>query len=184
MDKLTFVTSNPKKFEEASSIFGRHGIELRQEALELPELQSDSHEALVLDKAKRAYAAVGRPVLVDDTAIYFDAYENFPGCLAKFIINSIGFEGIQALLQNKDRNARFSTLVCLYDGKNAVLAKGEINGVISKECGPEVNRHIRYSSLFVPEGFDVPMISLSFEELAGISHRSRALQSLIEKMGE
>ena len=100
---ITFVTGNEKKqvelrlfvsyvwilfpvfarLEEVQAIFGTNvPFQLTNRALDLPELQGDPVE-VAKEKCKLAAAAVGGPVMVEDTSLCFNALGGLPGIYIK-----------------------------------------------------------------------------------------------------
>jgi inosine/xanthosine triphosphate pyrophosphatase family protein len=51
--------------------------------MDIPELDSQDLIAISQDKAKKAFEKLKKPLIVDDSGIYFDEYPGFPGPLAK-----------------------------------------------------------------------------------------------------
>jgi len=98
--ELYYVTTNPGKFAEISRFLYANApeIELKQYSADIEEIQSFDQQAIAIDKAKKAWALVQKPLLIDDAAIYFDAYNKFPGTLTKFVTHGLGFEGIKRLI--------------------------------------------------------------------------------------
>ena len=74
MKELYLITGNKSKFEEAREILKDTDIELKQEKIDLIEIQSIEQEQVVIDKAEQAFQKLKKPVLVDDTGIFFEEY--------------------------------------------------------------------------------------------------------------
>ena len=49
--------------------------------------ESDKIEKVVLEKARTAFKKLKKPLIVDDTAIYFEEYKNFPGTYTNSVFN-------------------------------------------------------------------------------------------------
>ena len=114
MKTVFFITGNSSKFEEAKHIL--NNLDLQQKAIKIDEIQGDQ-EAVVIDKANKAFNKVKQPVIVDDTGIYFEAFNNFPGTYTKHLFKSLGFEGLKKLLKDSNKDAFFRCLVCYKDEK-------------------------------------------------------------------
>ena len=69
LDDLVLVTSNLGKLREAEAVLG---CTIDHRALDLAEVQSLDLIEVVRDKAARAWRQLGRPVLVEDTALELD----------------------------------------------------------------------------------------------------------------
>lgn len=177
--KLFLVTANKHKFEEMHRIMAEYGIALEQKALEIPEPDLGSIEKVAEHKARHAYEALHVPVITEDTGVYFDAYNDFPGLFAKRVYLGIGFEGLLALINAaKDKGARFRTAACYYDGKTMKVFSGELKGrLLSKIVSVDKDR-LPYEKLFVPEGHSKALVEIPIEEKNRISHRQEATRKL------
>ena len=125
-----------------------------------------------------------KPLIADDTAIYFQEYISFPGTFTKFVFNSIGFKGIEKLLKNKNRKAFFQTLICYTDGKDFKVFKGRWKGKIIKNINKNINRPFnpdwQYNNIFVPENYSIPLSEIPLEKRIKSSHRRKALKKLVK----
>lgn len=177
--KLLFATTNPGKIREARMILAPHEVE--QLELEMLEPHELGHEAIIRSKAEQALAKAGSPVFVEDTALYLEAFNNFPGVYGKYIADSIGMEGILRLLKGQDRRARFETLVAYAAPNEAARSfKGVCEGSIAPEERGEVRERLPYDRVFVPDGFDKTFSEMSREEKNELSHRRKALLAFAE----
>lgn len=79
LKQITFITGNAKKLEEVvailSSSFPHKIVSLK---LDLPELQGDIND-ISIKKCEEASKHVRGPVLVEDTALCFNALKGMPG---------------------------------------------------------------------------------------------------------
>lgn len=178
--RIYFITGNKSKFEEAKLLLKNLNINMVQKDLKLDEIKTLDQEKVLLEKAKQAFKKLNKPVLVDDTAIYFENYENFPGTYTKSLFKSIGFEGVERLLKNVDRKAYFRTLVCYKDSKTTKIFSGTWNGKIVAQISKMFNPDWQYNSVFIPNGFKKPLSEINLEERAKQSHRKKAFDSLIK----
>jgi len=177
--QIYFITGNKSKYEEAQLILNNASIVLVQKDLQLTEIQSIDQEQIVLDKAEQAFNQLKQPVLVDDTAIFFEQYLGFPGVYTKHVFNTLGIKGIQRLLRNSDRSAYFRTLVCYKDAQSCKLFSGVWKGVITRNISKLFNPDWQYNSIFIPEGYTKPLSEISIEERSTQSHRRKAFNELM-----
>ena len=91
---MFFVTANKNKLRGFEEILG---MKLEQIEIDLEEIQDIEVEKVVEHKALEAYEKVGKPVIVEDTGLYIEAWKGFPGALAKWVDKTIGFENIPAI---------------------------------------------------------------------------------------
>ena len=175
---IYFITGNKSKFNEAELLLRGLDISLVQKDLNLVEPKTLSQEEVVLEKARQAFQKLKKPVLVDDTGIYFEAYNDFPGTFTKTLFQSIGFEGVEKLLEGADRNAFFKTLVCYKDSSATKVFSGVWKGRIVDKISRMFNPDWEYNSIFIPENCKKPLSEIPLDERARKSHRKKAFDSL------
>ncbi|VVB99478.1 Non-canonical purine NTP pyrophosphatase [uncultured archaeon] len=179
--KIFLVTANKHKMEEMSRIMSEYGFHLEQKALDIPEPDLGTIENVAEHKARHAYEHLQVPVITEDTGVFFDAYNDFPGLFAKRVYLGIGFEGLLALIKAKEnRSARFRTAVCYFDGKMAKVFSGELKGTLLDRLVSVAKDRLPYEKIFVPEGHEKALVDLPIEEKNRISHRSEATRKLAE----
>ena len=113
--KITFATWNAGKFEEVKRQFVWTDIEILQEKVDLLEIQTNSLEEIATFKAIQAFQKVKEPVFVDDTWVFFEAYNNFPGVFAKFMYESLWIKGFAKLLNWTNKRWYFKTIIAYMD---------------------------------------------------------------------
>ena len=169
-----FVTSSEDKVREAESILG---VKLKRANLDLKEIQSLSVEEVATDKAKRAFDIIRKPVIVEDTGLYIEALNGFPGALIKWVLKTIGNEGLCKLV-GENRKALAKTCICFFDGKKLQSFIGELEGIIAEK--PRGERGFGWDPIFIPKGYDKTFAELSEEEKNNISMRKIAFLKLKE----
>lgn len=174
---LVFVTSNPGKRREAEAILG---VALRHQPLELEEIQSLDLEAVVRAKARAAHAALGEPVLVEDTALELMGLGGFPGPLVRFLLGSVGPGGISRLARCfEDDRARARCLAVAFDGHRPVIGAGEVAGRIVP--APRGAGGFGWDSVFAPDhGNGRTYAEMDDAEKNRISHRRLAFRALAD----
>lgn len=175
LDELVFVTSNEGKLREAAALLGR---ELERCALDLPEIQSLDLREVVRDKAAAACSRLGRPVLVEDTALELAGLGGFPGPLVRWLLASVGAAGIARIAQAfGDPRATARCLLCASDGETEVFGEGVVEGRIA--AAPRGRQGFGWDSVFVPEGAGGRSFGeMSDDDKNAISHRRRAFDAL------
>jgi XTP/dITP diphosphohydrolase len=175
--KLFVVTANRDKFKEISLVLRQFGINSVMRDIELHET-GDTLEEISMNKAKEAYRKIKKPLIVDDTGIFFKAYRNFPGIYARRIYLGIGFEGLLKLLKDKSRGAYYKSVVCFYDGKHGKIFSGKLNGTIQKKIYKDKfsREKFPYDRIFVPDGFDKPISLMPLHKKIEFSHRAAAVR--------
>lgn len=182
--KLAFVTTNRHKFEEVRNILSEFGIDVEWKDINLPEPDGDI-DSVAKEKAKYASSRLNKVAVVDDTGVFFEAYDDFPGSRPKFVFNSIGYDGIMRLLKGKSRKAYFRTVVGYCEpGKKPIVFDGIMRGEITENIFDEDKDVLPYMRIFVPEGYKKVISSFTLEEKNRISHRAKAFRKLGEYLSE
>jgi len=181
--KISFVTSNSGKFQEVSDYFKElyPSIQIEQINMDIPEIQSLDVDEVALNKAKYAWDLLKIPLIIDDGGIYLEQYNNFPGPLAKYVFQGIGFEGFWRLAEN-DPRVYFLCKIIYIDGPESYkIVEGTLKGKTIKPLSMPKDLDLPFTEIFVPEGFD-QVFSAVKKTPAGkiINHRYKAIRSLIE----
>lgn len=180
---IAFVTSNPGKAREASHFLGRpvHAV-----PLDLPEIQSLDFAEVARAKALAAVAAVGGPVLVEDSGLEVAAWGGFPGPMTKWILaGPLGPAGLARMLDPfPDRSAAAVSALALANpgdrAENVLVAVGRRDGTIAVE--PRGHRGFGWDVVFVPSGGTRTYAEMTEEEKNLDSHRARAFAALREAL--
>lgn len=171
-----FVTGNKNKLREAQEILGS---DLENIDIDLPEIQEIDSNLIVKDKARRAYDEIGKPVIIEDTGLYFDAMNGFPGALIKWVMKTVGVDGVCKMLEGYfNRSGYAKTVLCYYDGEEYHLFKGVIGGRIP--LSPVGENSFGWDPCFIPKGHNKTFAQMSAEEKNEISMRKIAFEKLRE----
>ncbi len=182
MRKIIFVTSNKHKLEEMNLLLAEFDIELVQEGA-INYIEDKEKEMKEICESASSYLAkkIEREVIVEDTGLYFEAYNNFPGAQPKFVFNSIGFEGIFRLLEGKSRKAYFKTVIgYCKPGESPKTFEGVMHGEMTNKVFSPDKDAMPYDHIFVPDGHDRAIVEMSLEEKNSFSQRAKATRSLGE----
>ena len=97
MLQIDFCTGNKSKLKEANDYINSKvkDVSLYSNKIDFTEIQSISQQEILLDKMKQAISKTDRPFIIDETGIYFNKYNNYPGTLTKYVVKSLGIEGIK-----------------------------------------------------------------------------------------
>ena len=169
---MYFITSNKNKLREFEAILG---MKLEQIEIDLEEIQDIEVEKVVEHKVLEAYEKVGKPVIVEDTGLYIEAWDGFPGALAKWVGKTIGFQNVPTMLHG-DRNAYAKTIVGFYDGNHLELFPGKISGTIPEKAKGESG--FGWDPIFIPHGHERTFAEMSADEKNAVSMRRLALEEL------
>ncbi|MBQ3718174.1 MAG: XTP/dITP diphosphatase [Methanomicrobium sp.] len=171
MKEITVVTGNENKAREVAAFF--EGIcSVDHINMDLTEIQSDDIGQIAHFKAHEAYELLKKPVIVDDTGFFINAFKGFPGAYSAYVLDTIGISGILSLLAGlPDRNGTFVTAIAYADSEGIQVFEGEVKGKITKV--PRGSNGFGYDPIFEYEGRTFAEIGL--KEKSMISHRARAL---------
>lgn len=132
--KITFVTGNPRKIEEAAAVLRKYDIVVETLQIDIDEIQH--HNPLEITKAKvqAAYQKVGKPVVVNDSSWEIPALNGFPGGYMKDVTNWFTADDFLALMRGKkDRRIILHDVVAYFDGKELKLFTFDQSGVFINE---------------------------------------------------
>lgn len=131
--KITFVTGNKHKVEEAVAVCAPRGITLVQNDCGYPELQEDDVAEIARYGAEHAANRLGCAVIVEDTGLYIDALHGFPGPYSAYVYDTIGNPGILALMRGiDDRKATFRSVIGYCEpGMEPITFEGAAAGKIA-----------------------------------------------------
>lgn len=180
MKKIFFATGNKHKVAEISHILLDFGFSVEPINVDFFEPDFPTLEEVAIEKARQALAKTKKTVFVEDTGVYFEAYNNFPGGLAKRIYKNIGFDGLLALIRAaKNKNAFFKTVICFTkDGKKFEVFSGKLEGTLLDHVVSEEKDRLPYEKIFAPNDHDRALAELPIAEKNKISHRGIATRKL------
>lgn len=177
---VRFVTGNEYKFNEAERMMKNYEIKLLWTPLPMEEVQSDFLEEILITKVLSVIKIVKPPFIVEDSGLYIDALNGFPGPFAAYAYKKLGLDNILRLMRGReDRNATFIALGALVFNKQLFKI---FRGVLAGEIGyKKIGKHgFGYDPIFIPENREVTLAQLSTNEKNMISHRGRLFKKIAE----
>ena len=198
---LHYVTTNPGKLHEARAYLGEETI--TDYDYDYTEIQSESMETIAAEGAREAYREVGAPVVVDDSGLFIEALEGFPGPYSSYVEDKLGVERVWDLARTvEDRAASFRCVMAYCDGdpfeaspdpvdredRAAAAASGAegdteaddalpvklfVGSVRGQIVEPRGDGGFGYDPIFEHDGST--FAELDSEEKNALSHRGRAL---------
>ncbi len=173
---LYMVTRNAGKFEEARLELSRFNIELRQIDADKLEVQSDDVVVIAARAAEAAYREFRVPLIVDDTGLFINALNGFPGPYSSYVLRTIGLKGVLRLMSGiDDRSACFRTAVAYADDSGVKAFTGETCGRLA--LSPRGSSGFGYDPIFIPQGESRTYAEMDVGEKNRLSHRGKALRS-------
>ena len=192
--KLIIASNNKHKIKEIKAILGGSF----EEIVSISEA-GISHETVedgttfmenARKKAREIAEISGFAALADDSGICAHALDGAPGIYSARFAGENGGHGddeanndllLEKLADKEDRGAHYTCAMAIaYPDGREVLSEGYMYGTITKE------RHgtggFGYDPIFMPEGYSVTVGEITDEEKNKISHRSKALAGILEKL--
>ena len=194
-ERIVVASANPKKAAELADLLAGLSVEVLPRPPEVPEVveDADTFEGNARLKAVALATATGEVALADDSGLEVDALAGAPG------VHSARYAGESAtdadnvarvlselerlgMVDPGQRVARFRCVLVLRwpDGTELVTA-GAVEGHLA--TAPAGDAGFGYDPVFVPaEGDGRTFAQMSAEEKQAISHRGRALRSLVARL--
>lgn len=175
MSGFVFITGNQHKADYLAKWLG-HPVE--HQKIDLTEIQSLDLSEVAEDKARRAYAAVKRPVLVEDVSLTFHALGRLPGPLIRWFLEELTTDGLCQLMRlYQDKRATAAIMYGLFDGKRLHVFENQVSGRIVDEprSTPGLASNFGWNSLFVPDGATKTYAQMTDKDLETFSHRRPAV---------
>ena len=194
MQKLVIASNNAGKLREFQRLLAPLGIEiLTQAQLGIREAE-EPHCTFVenaLAKARHASRESGLPALADDSGICVDALGGAPGVYSARYAGEPKSDArnnlalLDALQNQPNRRAHYYCVLVFVrhpDDPQPLLAEGEWHGEILTTS--QGDGGFGYDPLFLVREFGKTAAQLDHDQKHAISHRGKAMQVLLEKMGK
>ena len=185
--KIVFATNNQHKLDEVRQILGDTIEVLSLSDIgcheDIPETGT-TLEQNALQKAQYVYDHYHTDCFADDTGLEVDALGGAPG------VYSARYAGpghdsranmsklLDELGDNKNRRARFRTVIALIQQGEVHEFDGIVEGVITHS--PSGHEGFGYDPIFRPEGYAQTFAEMGANVKNQISHRARAVAKLCE----
>lgn len=178
--ELYFATGNAGKVEDARNILKDTDVTVKQLDVDVLELQDASLEEIVRYKVKQAVEQsqlLGTHVMADDSGLFVDALNGFPGILSSPFDAKVGKEKLLDLLADEDdMSAEFRAVIAVYDPDTEEIRTftGCVTGTIVEPRGSD---GFGYDPMFLPDGHDRTFAE-DTDYKYQVSHRKEALDGL------
>ena len=179
--EIHILTGNPGKFKEIAKWLGPLGIQVKMLESEFIEAQVDTLEEVILfgmeELFRRERSNV--PFIKDDSGLFIEALNGFPGVYSAYIQKTISNRGILKLMEGIDnRTATFRTVIGLWmPGQEIQLFSGKCDGTISFDRRGD--NGFGYDPIFIPHGEHRTFAEMSTMEKNEMSHRIDAVKKLV-----
>ncbi|MGC8514729.1 MAG: non-canonical purine NTP pyrophosphatase [Thermoplasmata archaeon] len=175
---MILVTSNEHKFEEIAAMFRIAEIPLEWKHVKYEEIQEDTTEMISYRSCVEVRKELHDDFFLEDTGLYVPALRGFPGPYSSYVNTTIGYVGLQQLVEGKDRTAYFKTVISLSMNGRIMQFGGVLKGAISSEAKGATG--FGFDPVFVPEGDVLTLAEMDVETKNRFSHRGRAVSALIK----
>lgn len=162
MNELIFATGNSRKIKEATLALALVNVEIKQQKIDIEEIQNKDGKKVTEHKAAEAYKILRCPPVVNDTYWTIPALNGFPGPYMKDIDSWFAVEDWQRLLKEQNRS-----IIC-HENVVFVNAKGKLHWFGKQFKGIFVDK---------PKGKNIPKNS-TLEKLISFDGGCNTLASL------
>jgi XTP/dITP diphosphohydrolase len=174
--EVMFATSNQHKVAEANKVGGEFKITFTQMNVMYPEVRADSVRTVAEEGARYVHNQIRRPIMVEDSGLFIEALNGFPGPYSAFVLGKIGLEGILKLMEDcEDRRAKFVSAIGYCDKDNVEVFEGEVEGLLTKE--KRGTHGFGYDPIFKPSG-SMKTFAEDIRHKNEVSHRRKATEAL------
>lgn len=177
--KLYFVTGNFNKLREVQQIIGSllPSVKIEGVNLKVVERQLDSLEEIAAEAAREAFVKLRRPLFVEDSGLFIEALNGFPGPYSSYVYRTLGCKGVLKLMEGvENRRASFKSAIALCSAPEKILV---FTGVAEGEMATEERGGgWGFDPIFIPKeggGLTYGELGVAKNE---VSHRRRALEGL------
>ncbi|TFG18291.1 MAG: RdgB/HAM1 family non-canonical purine NTP pyrophosphatase [Promethearchaeota archaeon] len=188
-DIIYFITGNKHKYLEIANLFetAKVSYHLKQKDLPTVEIQADTLKEVAIYKLQSIQKNIRSSYFIEDAGFFIDVPLNgFPGVYSKYVLHTIGNEGILRLINDYDSTkAHFETVIALYHKSldKILVFEGRVEGVISPTKKGDYG--FGFDPIFIPN--ELPY--KTFAELATfeknqISHRAKAWNQMLKFLEE
>lgn len=184
--QLVFATNNHNKIKEVQNLIPKHIKLLSLKSIgcneDIPETQN-TIMGNAIQKAKYIKTNYGYDCFADDTGLEVEELHGAPGVLsARYAGNKCDSnDNINKLLRdlgdNTVRTAQFKTVIALYLNDKVETFTGICKGKISTE--KQGDEGFGYDPVFIPIGYSKTFAEMDLTLKNKISHRGKAVSSLI-----
>jgi len=192
--KIFIASGNPHKIKEIKAIVAPLKTNSKYELYSIenmgihePDEPYQGFMENVCCKAKYHAAFTKAPTLSEDSGLFIEALDHFPGVYTKDFVTECGgidnaFSKLKELLSDKDNyGAYFFCAAALYfpDEKKFITFEGKCTGKVS--FPPRGEKRFAFDPIFIPDGYNQVMTELSDELKNLIGHRGMAVRGVFEQ---
>ena len=160
--RIIFATGNSKKLEEARGYLEPLGHEVEPLLIDgkppnFIEPQTSELMEAALSKSDQAISMISQSeltdcaILVEDSGLFIDSLNGFPGVYSSYIYKTIGLNGIlQFMSEEKVRHCEYRAVGVLEINGERIVRTGICRGELGKEISGQSG--FGYDTIFIPNG--------------------------------
>ena len=179
-----FSTGNVHKFNEARRILTGLDIAVGMLRLKDMEIQSDSLVEIAKVSARKVFKQFDLPVIVEDSGLFIEGLNGFPGPYSAYAYRTIGNKGLLKLMKSgKNRKAVFRSAIayCQSQAEAPLVFEGEASGrITNEEHLGNTESGFGFDPIFQPYGSAKTFAEMTLEEKNSFSHRAEAVRKFAE----
>lgn len=177
--EILFATSNPHKLSEAREILEPAGVIVKQVRIEYPEIRADDVIEVAREGALYVSSRLKKAVIVEDTGLFIKSLRGFPGIYSKYVLNTIGKQGILKLM--RDIGERYAEFRCCIGFCKPEIKPITFTGIVRGKIATEIRGSygFGYDPIFIPENSTKTYGEMRASEKNRISHRKKAFMKFL-----
>ena len=150
--KITYVTGNWAKIDSAKKALEPIGYTVDNVKIETPEIQADDVSEVAKYSAKWAAEKLNCPVIKNDTGLFVEGLNGFPGVYTHYVDDTLGEDGLLKLMNGlENRNAYLKESIAYCEpGDEPIVFEGITRGKIDTKKSGEYGWS--WDFVFIPEG--------------------------------
>jgi XTP/dITP diphosphohydrolase len=199
--EVLLATRSEGKLRELRPLFAAHAIavvDLRDAGIVESALEDalevyPTFEENALAKARHFHGLSRRATVADDSGLVVPALDGRPGVLSKRWSGRMDLAGqdlddennrllLRSLENAHDRRAHYVCAAAYVDGDREVVCRGEVRGRILEAARGDGG--FGYDPYFLSTELGRTFGEVSADEKSRVSHRARAFETLIQRLGE
>lgn len=164
LDSIAFLTKNAAKIRLANQRLNKYGLKVYGRPLDFSENQEMNVEKVALDKAKQLADKIIEEFIIEDSALYINSLNGFPGTFLKQVFDTLGEEKICQLVKNEKDKTAFVKSVLVYTNPKKNILKtftGIYEGKIANNPKGNSLRGWRILRVFISKGSNKTLAQLS-----------------------
>jgi XTP/dITP diphosphohydrolase len=181
---IFFATNNVDKFNEARRVLSGYNMAVGMLRVKSLEIQSESLEEIAVASVIDAFDKCRLPMIVEDTGLFVDALNGFPGPYSAYVYRTIGNQGLLRLMQSvKTRKARFRSVIAYLssDMKSPKCFSGQVQGeIMPEERRGDGSSGFGFDPIFKPIRDGKTFAEMGISEKNKFSHRAEAFRAFAE----